>query len=70
MGRVMGFVADVFSSGKKDIPLPAIGPAADISAEAKKAKKARPALLATEGGATGVELLSGQVGRRETLFGN
>lgn len=45
-------------------------PAEDLSEDKKKAKKVRSALLETEGGIGGEEVLGGGTKKRETLFGN
>lgn len=42
----------------------------DLGDEKKKAKKARSALLETEGGIAGEEVLEGGTKQRDTLFGN
>jgi len=42
----------------------------EVAEDEKKAKAIRSALYATEGGSAGQELMSGEVQRRETLFGN
>jgi hypothetical protein len=45
-------------------------PAQDLGQEKQKARALRSALLATEGGIRGEEILQGGVGGRNTLFGN
>lgn len=64
----MKAVANLLGLGKT----PTVSTAATDSTveEQKKAKAARSALLSTEGGITGSELQPGQVGGRQTLFGN
>jgi len=42
----------------------------DLEDDKKKAKKVRSALLETEGGIAGQEVGLGDVGKRDTLFGN
>lgn len=42
----------------------------NVSSDESKAKALRTALYATAGGAAGQELSLGQVGRRDTLYGN
>ena len=41
-----------------------------VTEEERKAKKARSALYATEGGVQGQELAAGEVNKRNTLLGN
>jgi len=64
----MKAVASLFGGGST--PKVSTQPAQDTEAEQKKAKKARSALLATEGGVLGTELEGGQVSQRSTIFGN
>lgn len=61
-------VASLFGGGST--PKVSTQPTTDTQAEQKTAKKARSALLATEGGVLGSELDTGQVSQRSTLFGN
>ena len=42
----------------------------EVVADEKKLKKLRTALFKTPGGAAGEEVLSGDVSKRDTIFGN
>jgi len=63
MKAALGFL------GLGKTPSTSAAPTAATEEEKKKAKKARSALLETEGGIIGSELQPGQVSRN-TLFGN
>lgn len=55
--------------GKVKSPTVSAAPALETEEEKKKAKKAKLALLETEGGIAGQELQPGQVAK-DSLFGN
>lgn len=65
MGSILGKLL-----GGVKAPTVSPAPAVETEEAKKKAKTARSALLQTEGGVLGSELLSGQVSGRNTLLGN
>lgn len=67
----MGFISNLFGSPK--VPTPSAAPVEEVKKQETKVKKQRTALLSTEGGIVGQELMAGGVGLgsgRNTLFGN
>lgn len=74
MGKVVKSILGGIGFGsapKAPAPTPiAVAPIDETKDEAKKAKAARAALYATEGGASGSELDPTQVSKRPTLLGN
>lgn len=68
-GLLGGLLGGILGGGKE--PKVDTKPAEELTDEEKeKARKARTALYGTEGGVSGSELAPGQVGTRDTLFGN
>lgn len=71
-----GFVGNLLGISKPKVAPVSTAPADALKDEQKTAKKARNALLSTEGGILGQELQVGQVGlgapnpSRDTLMGN
>lgn len=69
MKQAAKLVTGILGGGKAPKTSPA--PVVETVEEKKKAKTARSALLNTEGGLAGQELLATQVAsKRDTLFGN
>lgn len=66
MGKI---ISSIFGGGAK-APTVSQAPVVETEDEKKKAKQARAAIFATEGGIKGQELQPGQVSQRPTLFGN
>ena len=65
----MGKVLTAIFGGAKT-PEPSTAPVKSVEDDKKKAKKSKVNLLSTGGGILGEELSAGNVGGRETLFGN
>lgn len=63
----MGAITDFFTGGSA--PKASTASTKRVEEEKRKARRARPALIQTEGGFAGQELQAGQVGRG-TVFGN
>ncbi len=71
MGNVIGGLLGIVGlGGAAKAPKVSSAAADSVTADANRAKTARAALYATDGGVSGQELSPSQVQKRPTLFGN
>ena len=64
----ISLVTSLFKTPK--VPKPSTAPVDELADSKKKEANTRARLYATQGQAAGQELMSGQVSKRNTLFGN